>query len=777
MKVYYNNELIEVEEKSGGYFHDGIRLNKKNVILPSQKLPPEWEQFKFSNKDCLFHISPPKEGVMESLESVNIDERIKDAIISHFGYTALYKHQVEGIHESKDKDLLCSVDVSGCKSLIALTRAIEDFFETGRQTVYICPTNALANSQMFDYGDLLEDLGLTYTRFGKGAKGDPSASVIFTNFYALDFLLRRNDFDPSNIGTVVIDELHLIAGGVEGGHLSCVLKRVEIAKEQVLGDSMGPFHVTKYIGLSATISKPKEVFRKVVGRTPYLLSQGYATTGEKTFVFKYKKNKKEPKELTLALIKAGYSGLYFIDSKKRCMDTAEELNQLYGGEVAAYYHADMKEPHKKLVIQRFRDGEIKFVISTACLEAGVNFPSVCRVVIIDGFVEPASLAQRAGRAGRDGRPSLVVSYLGKDVHSLEWYKDRPTQIVLPSTNPRIDAIHAKRLLKTLGPDYGFVCEKKFPNAAPGWEKGFAKAFDESLFSSPPKLHLIGTPLSGKKQVKVSEVPVSTAMGQYVPGSVVSVWSKGTTRNYLIDQLTSAGNFATETEEPETSADSCIFTDISDNAIIFKSLYTAGKQDSLVLGYGELTDSCSKSSITYYDHVKGCKRCRKLMPHTTKRCGCGSKSFGYSFRKRSETVSTEFPRIAFSYEANFLHLKTSFVNSGMVYAMVRSLCHKLSIPESSISVTFQGKDKGVVFHDSHPHSDFCTRLFENLEQVLELAKKSMVDCHCNDGCVACNGKTRGSNANASNKTSSIEMLNQFAKLRFHPEEFWDNTGSD
>lgn len=747
VKVKYRGETKEATEQSDGNFKIGSLTVGRDevVVLGGDNDPGQWS-FLDPPPGSKIRVTPARDPEFTPLDKINFDPEILEA----FGYPSVYRHQAESLEAALDGDVLLAFDVSAGKSFVAHCMAIKDAMETNGQTIYLCPTNALVDNQCHDIADVYEELGIASTIIRGGVPADernPEADVIFTNFYALDHLLNNKKFNPCNVGTVVLDELHMLAAGAPGGHLRGVLKRLEAQRKLE-----GCEDEIKYIGLSATISQPEKVFEMVTGRTPVVLSESYAKTPTRTTIAAYRKNTDDEFNVTTALVEQGYSGFVFIDNRNKCEEMAERLNDHFGTEVAGYYHSSMNRGHQRATADKFREGEIKVVVTTSSLEAGVNYPGACQFVVVDcgETIDPSSLAQRAGRAGRDGTPALLYCVVGKNVFSLDWFLDRGSTVVMPSVIPLIDEIHGRRLSYTVRDPK--LAAKVFPLASPKEIKTTKNPYrEEQLFEQDTEVVIVDQ--KGAKKLK--RVPISSAMANFPPGRVANMFVDGEYKRYEILQLTPKGAIAKTTTNNPNKATPTIITTITDDAKITGQKGTINKDLMMVLGYGKLVDSCSVSAFQEMIRVKVCKGCHAHNSERATDCSkCKKRSFRF-YNKKGTKFANDFPVVSNTYTAAFLIVRTEELRSGTAYALARVIANEMYVKEEDIGIAFQGDQ--TVFYDKHPHSNVVGYLFDNWETVLAEAKRFVKECKCTTGCVACCGVLRGQFVKASKKDPTLDNL--------------------
>lgn len=115
-------------------------------------------------------------------------------------------------------------------------------------------------------------------------------------------------------------------------------------------------------------------------------------------------------------------GLLTIGSSIIFVSTKKTANLLYGklkqeGHQVSILHGDLQSTERDRLIDDFREGRSKVLITTNVLARGIDIPSVSMVVNYDlptsmnGQADPATYIHRIGRTGRFGRKGVAISFV------------------------------------------------------------------------------------------------------------------------------------------------------------------------------------------------------------------------------------------------------------------------------------------------------------------------------------------------------------------------------
>ena len=366
------------------------------------------------------HIVPPVD-----MKRLKIPKKFKKVLLDS-GNTKLLPVQYLAIKEGllKGDDLLVVSATGSGKTLVGelagITKALK-----GRKFVFLTPLVALANQKYRDFKKKYSKLGLKVAiKVGRNrvkAKGElnlpdsdvSKSDIVVATYEGIDYLLRNgNSQSLSNLGVVLIDEIHMIDDEDRGTRLNGLIKRVKHI-----------YPKTQIIGLSATVKNPEflasEFNMKLVeySERPVPLERHLV----------YVRNESSKRHIMQKLVKRefntkskkGYRGqtIIFTNSRRKTHQIANYLNNKHVN--AQAYHAGLSYYKKEKIEKDFDRGKISCVVTTAALAAGVDFPA--SQVIFDSlimgnkWINPNEFSQMLGRAGRPSYHDRGIVYLLPEV--------------------------------------------------------------------------------------------------------------------------------------------------------------------------------------------------------------------------------------------------------------------------------------------------------------------------------------------------------------------------
>ncbi|MBV9353529.1 MAG: DEAD/DEAH box helicase, partial [Mycobacterium sp.] len=340
------------------------------------------------------------------------------------------------------------------KTLAAFLWAIDSLADrhgAGTRVLYVSPLKALAvdvernlRTPLAGIARLTERQGLLAPAISVGVRsGDtPPArrrelivkppDVLITTPESLFLMLTSAARETlTGVQTVIVDEVHAVAGTKRGAHLALSLERLDDLLQRP----------AQRIGLSATVRPPEEVARFLSGRSPTTI---VAPASDKTFALtvqvpvpdmaNLEANTIWPDvEARIAdLIESHNSSIVFANSRRLAERLTSRLNEIhaersgielaaagnpevgggapaqlmgsgqtYGAEplLARAHHGSVSKEQRAAVEDDLKSGRLRAVVATSSLELGIDMGAVDLVIQVEAPPSVASGLQRIGRAG------------------------------------------------------------------------------------------------------------------------------------------------------------------------------------------------------------------------------------------------------------------------------------------------------------------------------------------------------------------------------------------
>ena len=368
--------------------------------------------------------------------------------LAAMGRTSLYTHQRETIElVRRGEDVLLVTSTASGKTL-AFNAAILDRLlrQTTGRALYIFPLNALANDQHAGLQHLVSllpaaDRPTVAVLTGQTSSVDrlsaPAARLLLTNPESVHFnILQRPDRWRgllSELAFVVLDEAHMYRGAF-GAHVAHVIRRL-----LRLAAAAGSRPLL--IAASATIGNPDQLGKMLTNRAFTRISEdGSARPARELVVWEPQRFSSgarsgvehEAAALLIASLRAGRSVILFARSRRSVESLTDRIRRDLGDpQLAAKiepYRGGYTPAERKRIEEGLRSGQIRAVITTNALEAGIDIGSL-DVAIIAGY--PGSMMgfwQQAGRVGRRDSASVII-YVPSANPLDEYFAEQPQRLL------------------------------------------------------------------------------------------------------------------------------------------------------------------------------------------------------------------------------------------------------------------------------------------------------------------------------------------------------------
>jgi len=355
--------------------------------------------------------------------------------------------QVLGWREiADDNHTLIAAPTGSGKTLAAFLVCIDRMYRAheagteigdGPQVVYVSPLKALAvdihqnlEAPLREIAEVAAELGLgapevrVAVRTGDTAASERAAMLkrppnfLITTPESLYLLVtaERSRAMLGDVETVIVDEIHAVAGNKRGSHLALTLERVA--------------HVAatppQRIGLSATQRPIETVARLLVGAG---LDQSHPDGSPRCAIVDvgHRRNldlalelpddelgavataeqMSEILDLIAEHVKGHRTTLVFVNTRRMAERVAHQLGERLGDDQVAAHHGSLSKDRRQRVESRLRSGDLKALVATASLELGIDIGPVELVCQIGSPRSFATFLQRVGRSNhtRSGTPS------------------------------------------------------------------------------------------------------------------------------------------------------------------------------------------------------------------------------------------------------------------------------------------------------------------------------------------------------------------------------------
>jgi ATP-dependent Lhr-like helicase len=328
-----------------------------------------------------------------------------------------------------DQPTLIAAPTGAGKTLAAFLAAIDHLVQQGLQgplptetwVLYVSPLKALSNDihknlelPLNGIRDSLLELRLpdipirAQVRTGDTSQAEREAMkrnpphILVTTPESLYILLTSESGREMlrTVRSVIVDEIHALAGNKRGAHLTLSLERLT--------------HLTSTppvrIGLSAT-QKPIETMAQFLtgsATSPcQIINTGHVrqrelqieVTGSPLEAVMANEVWGEIYDRLHQLIEAHRTTLIFVNTRRLAERAAAALAERLGEDAVTAHHGSLAKEHRLDAEQRLKQGKLRALVATASLELGIDIGEVDLVCQLGSPHAIATFLQRVGRSG------------------------------------------------------------------------------------------------------------------------------------------------------------------------------------------------------------------------------------------------------------------------------------------------------------------------------------------------------------------------------------------
>jgi len=319
----------------------------------------------------------------------------------------------------------------------------------GPRVVYVSPLKALAvdihlnlERPLAEIADTAKELGLSApsirvaVRTGDTAAAERAAMLkhppdfLITTPESLYLMVtaERGRAMLAAAQTVIVDEIHAVAGNKRGSHLALTVERLEhvTAGGEPAGGGAGQRQPLQRIGLSATQRPLELVARLLVGAgedrsradgSPRcaIVDSGHRRDldlalelpNDELGAVASSEQMAEILDLIAGHVEQHRTTLVFVNTRRMAERVAHQLGERLGDGHVSAHHGSLSKDRRQRVESRLRSGDLKALVATASLELGIDIGPVELVCQIGSPRSFATFLQRVGRSNhtRTGTPS------------------------------------------------------------------------------------------------------------------------------------------------------------------------------------------------------------------------------------------------------------------------------------------------------------------------------------------------------------------------------------
>jgi ATP-dependent Lhr-like helicase len=331
--------------------------------------------------------------------------------------------QVEGWPKIRTgRHTLIAAPTGTGKTLAAFLWAIDGLLRQGQtladetQVLYVSPLKALGNDVQKNLAHPLAELSRLDSSFPEVRvlvrSGDTPAGartamrkrpphILVTTPESLYILLTSDSGRAMlrTVRTLILDEIHAVAGDKRGAHLALSVERLEALAGRP----------PQRIGLSATQKPIEDVARLLVGPGRACeqvdighrrdLDLGIEIPDSPLATVCSHETWDEIVKRMAGLIREHRTTLVFVNTRKLAERIAARLTEALGEGKVTSHHGSLARERRLAAEDRLKRGELAALVATASLELGIDIGEVDLVIQVGVTPTIATLLQRVGRSG------------------------------------------------------------------------------------------------------------------------------------------------------------------------------------------------------------------------------------------------------------------------------------------------------------------------------------------------------------------------------------------
>ena len=430
----------------------GVQADYPEVLIDANRISPPGE---FATADVVeastaaFAITwDALTAEIEQSEYEDASKHLPEDIATCLPYPTVNPAQAQAApYIMGTKPVMVVAPTGAGKTVIGMMAASKEIKHNGRKAAWLVPQRTLTAELDRDL-QKWRDMGIKVVSLSGEATTDAQktkdADLWVATTEKFEALCRASSMKEAiaEIGTVIVDEIHLLGEPSRGPVLESLLARIRQEDSD-----------TRLVGLSATAANADQVAEwlnadlvEITWRPTRLTNQLLTLPNTDTRAEEDRTRNEAVASLVNETAERDGSTLIFCGSKHNVRSTAlaiaaargtrgahsaqpgdiETVAELCASAGVGLHYSDW--PHKKQAEQQFRERETDVLVATSTLAACVNTPA--RVVVVrDTSIGPqpmevSMIQQMFGRAGRAGKESEGWSFLLVGANELGRWRQR-----------------------------------------------------------------------------------------------------------------------------------------------------------------------------------------------------------------------------------------------------------------------------------------------------------------------------------------------------------------
>lgn len=366
-----------------------------------------WLMHKVQKRKIEWNKTQSKKIKIDSTLQKNLEQKVPFDLTK--SQKLSIKEILEDITRKSPMDRLLSGDVGSGKTIVAVAAAIQAI-NSGYKAILLAPTTILANQHYKTITKLLKDFDVKIALL----TGDPTKQDLNTAHHA-DFLIGTQAILHhqeliSNLGLIIIDEQHRF-GVKQRDSLIKLMKnlplpysphRLTLTATPIPRTMALVFFGDQDLSLLDTLPKGRKKIKTA-----------YVPENKKEEIYKWIKRKLASKNTRVFVVCPLIEESESLQTKA-VKTEFEEIKIRFPKYTTSLLHGRLKQNEKDKILNAFRKGESKILVSTPVIEVGIDIPEA-NILLIEGAERfgLAQLHQLRGRIGRGNQQAYCFVALEK----------------------------------------------------------------------------------------------------------------------------------------------------------------------------------------------------------------------------------------------------------------------------------------------------------------------------------------------------------------------------
>lgn len=409
-----------------------FRKQKNNTHMKTHHITETLKSYPFTIVASReFEKQDPKHAPLPA----SLDPEVKRWMESKYS-KGLYSHQAEALDKflSGSDVALMTPTASGKSAIFQAAAAHANKTKGGSKTLALFPLKALAQDQARTWVEMGEALGLKIGVIHGGQSKKVSYQVRLQKLQQCDVILATPDvihcwfmanLDKKEVkvfraqlGLLVLDEAHTFDGEF-GTNMALFIARLR---------ACGPDF--QAICASATMGAPEKFLSTLLGKMPAVINQsGSSAATRQLLTVRYSRTDKDRLIGAIHELAASVQGqcLVFIDNRGKADQIAQLIESHSENATWVAYRNGYEEEDREEIQNALTQGNLKGIVSTSALEAGISIDGIELVIMLDRPKKMRSFWQRFGRLRGEGCAIIFDADWPQDAAEVEEWMERPVE--------------------------------------------------------------------------------------------------------------------------------------------------------------------------------------------------------------------------------------------------------------------------------------------------------------------------------------------------------------